>query len=536
MKKEHGDGVFIDGCPVCDRLCCCAEKNFNCNHIYHCYKKCPYSKYQVQANIAGDVEFDLNDFPANEEMSPFQLDARPLIEKSHIQMALAHESTVSVKRSTLSTLLQSDNTQARLVSCRHHSNPPQDANKKRRCLQTGLDILRPYSGRRHDIDSHQEYFPDFSLASLSSSRVPADTIINHPTNPNSAMLGTVHSCVNPVPLRTSLIYRSNFDGATSNLVEGSNNGNHNSNPGRFPACAVRIDDYHKKKKSRGEVDCSRRMIETTDTSLSTTLNQCPLNLAHSQNPSSNVAATPSISSGTIHVLQGLVGCGDNSGINMWDYPNYPFDANSVRIGSESNFTTLLMPPAICVSIGTQTEICDVREILFTANEFSMLSGLKYTPLSGPFFQQNDLDEASKLPSLKALLSGQQQEQIQQLQETSKAYNESPHSLTGFTHEISTFEMRAPGSACPSNLLLLTSDPSKLSQHYHSSVNDTVSTTLCCGKDCDVESISNHDVIRELKSPTAASSSNFLVWTPCDESVYYNANSADMSGVRLKGIF
>lgn len=44
IKQEHGSQVFADGCPVCKKLCCCAEKSHLCTRQNHCYRKCPVSK------------------------------------------------------------------------------------------------------------------------------------------------------------------------------------------------------------------------------------------------------------------------------------------------------------------------------------------------------------------------------------------------------------------------------------------------------------------------------------------------------------
>jgi len=44
LREEHGDNVFIDGCPFCKKLCCCgAEKGSTCIRKNHCYKRCPTS-------------------------------------------------------------------------------------------------------------------------------------------------------------------------------------------------------------------------------------------------------------------------------------------------------------------------------------------------------------------------------------------------------------------------------------------------------------------------------------------------------------
>ncbi len=35
---------FLDGCPVCCGLCCCANRTLECAKPYHCYRKCPVSR------------------------------------------------------------------------------------------------------------------------------------------------------------------------------------------------------------------------------------------------------------------------------------------------------------------------------------------------------------------------------------------------------------------------------------------------------------------------------------------------------------
>mmetsp|Transcript_5147 Transcript_5147/g.7877 ORF Transcript_5147/g.7877 Transcript_5147/m.7877 type:complete len:571 (-) Transcript_5147:180-1892(-) len=44
MKDEHGDKVFVEGCPVCKEKCCCSNKSVMCNRQNHCYRKCPATK------------------------------------------------------------------------------------------------------------------------------------------------------------------------------------------------------------------------------------------------------------------------------------------------------------------------------------------------------------------------------------------------------------------------------------------------------------------------------------------------------------
>lgn len=44
MIEEHGEGVFAEGCPVCQELCCCSNKTVTCGRQNHCYRKCPSTK------------------------------------------------------------------------------------------------------------------------------------------------------------------------------------------------------------------------------------------------------------------------------------------------------------------------------------------------------------------------------------------------------------------------------------------------------------------------------------------------------------
>ena len=45
MSQFYGIDAFIDGCPMCKRLCCCGEnRSEECNREVHCYKKCPAAK------------------------------------------------------------------------------------------------------------------------------------------------------------------------------------------------------------------------------------------------------------------------------------------------------------------------------------------------------------------------------------------------------------------------------------------------------------------------------------------------------------
>ena len=42
MNAEHGVDVWLIGCPVCLKLCCCKARasDVPCENRYHCYKKC----------------------------------------------------------------------------------------------------------------------------------------------------------------------------------------------------------------------------------------------------------------------------------------------------------------------------------------------------------------------------------------------------------------------------------------------------------------------------------------------------------------
>lgn len=44
MLEEYGEDVFINGCPVCNELCCCSNKTIMCHRQNHCYRKCPATK------------------------------------------------------------------------------------------------------------------------------------------------------------------------------------------------------------------------------------------------------------------------------------------------------------------------------------------------------------------------------------------------------------------------------------------------------------------------------------------------------------
>lgn len=45
MKIFYGEDGFLEGCPMCKRLCCCgANRSEFCQREVHCYKKCPAAK------------------------------------------------------------------------------------------------------------------------------------------------------------------------------------------------------------------------------------------------------------------------------------------------------------------------------------------------------------------------------------------------------------------------------------------------------------------------------------------------------------
>lgn len=45
MLEEHGENIFVDGCPVCKEQCCCGKnRTILCTRKFHCYKKCPSTK------------------------------------------------------------------------------------------------------------------------------------------------------------------------------------------------------------------------------------------------------------------------------------------------------------------------------------------------------------------------------------------------------------------------------------------------------------------------------------------------------------
>lgn len=45
MLEEHGEHIFVDGCPVCKEQCCCGKnRTMLCTRKFHCYKKCPSTK------------------------------------------------------------------------------------------------------------------------------------------------------------------------------------------------------------------------------------------------------------------------------------------------------------------------------------------------------------------------------------------------------------------------------------------------------------------------------------------------------------
>lgn len=55
IKLEHGIQVFADGCPVCKKMCCCADKTPYCARKHHCYRKCPVSKSGVSTSSVHTV-------------------------------------------------------------------------------------------------------------------------------------------------------------------------------------------------------------------------------------------------------------------------------------------------------------------------------------------------------------------------------------------------------------------------------------------------------------------------------------------------
>lgn len=55
IKLEHGIQVFADGCPVCKKMCCCADKTPYCARKHHCYRKCPVSKSGVSTSSINTV-------------------------------------------------------------------------------------------------------------------------------------------------------------------------------------------------------------------------------------------------------------------------------------------------------------------------------------------------------------------------------------------------------------------------------------------------------------------------------------------------
>ncbi len=53
MVEEHGEDIFEGGCPKCKELCCCGKnKSASCNHVYHCYRKCPATKTGASATTS----------------------------------------------------------------------------------------------------------------------------------------------------------------------------------------------------------------------------------------------------------------------------------------------------------------------------------------------------------------------------------------------------------------------------------------------------------------------------------------------------
>lgn len=57
MIIEHGQNIFINGCPVCKLVCCCADKSSSCTRMHHCYKKCPRTKVAgLNKSINGSID------------------------------------------------------------------------------------------------------------------------------------------------------------------------------------------------------------------------------------------------------------------------------------------------------------------------------------------------------------------------------------------------------------------------------------------------------------------------------------------------
>ena len=47
-KEVFSASAFEDGCPVCKKICCCANKSHDCKSSFHCYRKCPASRAECQ--------------------------------------------------------------------------------------------------------------------------------------------------------------------------------------------------------------------------------------------------------------------------------------------------------------------------------------------------------------------------------------------------------------------------------------------------------------------------------------------------------
>ena len=58
MQEEYGADVFIDGCPVCKKLCCCSNKSSHCDRGNHCYRKCPTAARLCNKNSDDKSETD----------------------------------------------------------------------------------------------------------------------------------------------------------------------------------------------------------------------------------------------------------------------------------------------------------------------------------------------------------------------------------------------------------------------------------------------------------------------------------------------
>ena len=41
LIEHHGGDLFTSGCPHCQKVCCCAKRDRNCQNEIHCLKNCP---------------------------------------------------------------------------------------------------------------------------------------------------------------------------------------------------------------------------------------------------------------------------------------------------------------------------------------------------------------------------------------------------------------------------------------------------------------------------------------------------------------